>query len=144
MSNSKTAASQARNKSNRTAGRPAGAQPVQDVTQAIARAQQGKVRVTPEKAIEMAGRLFGERKFDQAERACRQIIAARPENADAHNILGVTLNALGKPEEAVSTLRRAIELAPAAASIYANRGEVLRQLKRPDEAALTAAAPRRD
>jgi tetratricopeptide (TPR) repeat protein len=135
MSKAKTATAQARSNPSRPAVRSPGTQPVQDVDQAIARAQQGKVNVTPEKAIEMAGKLFNERKFDQAERACRQIIAARPQNADAHNILGVTLNALGKSDEAVSALRRAIELAPGAASIHANLGEVLRQLKQPEEAA---------
>jgi len=102
---------------------------------AIARAQQGRVNVTPEKAIAMAGKLYVEGKYKQAERVCRQIIDARPANADAQNILGVCLNALGQPKEAVAALRRAVKLAPTAASIHANLGEVLRQAGQQKDAA---------
>lgn len=97
------------------------------VDQAIARAQQGRVNVTPAKAIEMAGKLFGDQKYRQAEKVCRQIIQSRPGYADAHNVLGVTLNALGQSKEAVASLKRAIKLAPKAASYHANLGEILRQ-----------------
>jgi tetratricopeptide (TPR) repeat protein len=102
--------------------------------QTIARAQQGRVTVTPAKAVNMAAKLYSEGKYGQAERVCRQIIQARPGNADAHNILGVTLQAIGKGKEAVAELRRAIKLAPDAASIHANLGEVLRQNGKLDEA----------
>src|SRR5215210_1364853 len=106
-----------------TAGRPAGrtaaksnaspsaSPPIDSVDQAIANAQQGRVNVTPAKAIEMAGTLFRQGKFGQAEKVCRQIIESRPSNADAQNILGVTLNALGRGKEAIETLRRAVKLA---------------------------------
>lgn len=102
---------------------------------AIAQAQHGRVNVTPEKAIAMAGKLYGERKYQQAEKVCRQIIEARPANADAQNILGVCLNALGQVEEGLAALRRAVKLAPHAASIHANLGEVLRQSGQQKEAA---------
>ena len=42
----------------------------------------------------------------------KQIIQQNPAHADAHNILGVALNAQGKSKEAVTTLKRAIKLAP--------------------------------
>jgi tetratricopeptide (TPR) repeat protein len=93
---------------------------------AIARAQHGRVSVTPDKAVEMAGKLYGDGKFTQAERVCRQLISARPGNADAHNILGVALQAQGKSEEGIEALRRAVKLAPDAATLRANLGEVLR------------------
>jgi tetratricopeptide (TPR) repeat protein len=93
----------------------------------IARAQQGRVNVTPEKAVQMAAKLYADGNLGQAERVCRQIIAARPASADAHNILGATLQALGKGKEAIEELRRASKLAPDASSIRANLGEVLRQ-----------------
>src|ERR1044072_7131657 len=64
------------------------------IDETIAKAQHGRVNVTPAKAIEMAGQLYSRRQFGQAERVCRQIIAARPGNSDAHNILGVSLDAL--------------------------------------------------
>lgn len=47
----------------------------------------------------------------------------------------MTLNAQGKGEEAIETLRRAVKLAPQAASIQANLGEILRQNGELDPAA---------
>jgi Flp pilus assembly protein TadD len=118
------------------APRPARPQaPAGSLDQTIAKAQHGRVNVTPEKAIQMAGQLYSRRQYPQAERVCRQIIQSRPANADAHNILGVTLSALGKGKEAVATLKRAIKLNPNAASYHANLGEILRQQGKPKEAA---------
>ncbi len=106
-----------------------------DVGEAIQQAQHGRVNVTPERAIEMAGTLYSQGKYGQAAKICQQLIAVRPENADAHNVLGVSLAAGGNPKAAVETLRRAVELAPTAASIYANLGEILRQQGETEEAA---------
>ncbi len=97
------------------------------VDDAIAKAQHGRVNVSPARAVEMAGQLYSRGKFAQAERVCRQIIRERPANADAHNILGVTIAAAGKTDEAVDSLKRAIKLNPKAASYHANLGEILRQ-----------------
>src|SRR5947209_13359764 len=95
-----------------------------NLDETIAKAQQGRVNVTPAKAVEMAGQLYRRGNYGQAERVCRQIIEARPGNADAHNILGVTLAALGRSKEAVAELQRAIKINPQAASYHANLGEV--------------------
>ncbi len=105
------------------------------IEQAIGRAQHGRVNVTPQKAIEMAGKLYTEGKFAQAEKVCRQTIAARPANADAHNILGVSLQAQGKSAEAIEELQRAVQLASKAGNLRANLGEVLRLNGRLEEAA---------
>lgn len=152
MTSTKTATTKANNAKNgragtpkQTAGNPGGANPAtapprgggsQGIDQAIAKAQQGRVNVTPAKAIEMAGKLYSDGKYRQAERVCRQIIDSRPGQADAHNILGVALNALGDGKEAVASLKRAIKLSPNAASYHANLGEVLRQMGRVDDAAI--------
>ncbi len=48
------------------------------IDETIAKAQHGRVNVTPAKAIEMAGQLYSRRNYAQAERVCRQIISARP------------------------------------------------------------------
>ena len=109
-------------------------QRTEDADAAIAIAQQGRVNVTPEKAVEMAGKLYGRGNFLQASRVCRQIIQSRPGNADAHNILGVSLLALGEKDEAVTEVERAIKINPQAPSYYANLGEVLRQSGRHNEA----------
>jgi tetratricopeptide (TPR) repeat protein len=107
----------------------------ENTDQAIQQAQRGRVSVSPARAVEMAGTLYSQGKYAQAEKVCRQLLAARPNHPDAHNILGVSLNALGRADEGVEELRKAIKLAPESASIHANLGEVLRQLGRKDEAA---------
>lgn len=100
----------------------------------IAKAQNGRVNISPAKAIEMAGQLYSRGQYNQAERVCRQIIAARPGNSDAHNILGVSLAAMGKTDEAIASLRRAIKISGQAPSYHANLGEILRQAGQLDEA----------
>jgi tetratricopeptide (TPR) repeat protein len=107
----------------------------ENVDQAIQQAQQGRVSVSPLRAVEMAGSLYSQGKYAQAEKVCRQILAARPSNPDAHNILGVSLNAQGRGDEGIAELRKAVGFAPDSASIHANLGEVLRQRGRKDEAA---------
>lgn len=104
------------------------------IDETIAKAQYGRVNITPAKAIEMAGQLYSRRQYAQAERVCRQIIAARPGNADAHNILGVSLAALGHVDEAIAELRRAIRINAQAANYHANLGEIQRQAGRLDDA----------
>ena len=104
------------------------------IDEVIAEAQHGRVKVTPARAIEMAGQLFSRGEFAQAERVCRQLIAARADSSDAHNILGVTLARLERMDEAVAALKRAIEINGAPASYHANLGEILRQAGRLDEA----------
>jgi tetratricopeptide (TPR) repeat protein len=105
------------------------------IDETIAKAQHGRVNITPAKAIEMAGQLYSRGQYAQAERVCRQIIASRPANADAHNILGVSIAALGKMDEAIGALKRAVKINGQAASYHANLGEILRQAGRLDEAA---------
>ncbi|WP_037498832.1 tetratricopeptide repeat-containing sulfotransferase family protein [Sphingomonas jaspsi] len=97
------------------------------VDEAIAKAQQGRVSVSPSKAIEMATKLFSVGNFAQAEKVCRQVLSARPNNADAHNILAVALNAQGNSQEAIASLRRAIKFAPQAPNVHANLGEIHRR-----------------
>jgi Tfp pilus assembly protein PilF len=143
MSSTKSTTAPARRKAAQQAPAQAQQRPAGDlnVDQALAKAQQGKVNVTPEKAVQMAVKLYSEGKFAQAERVCRQIIQVRADNADAHNILGVSLQAQGKGQEAVIEVERAVKLAPHAANLHANLGEVLRQNGKIDEAekALTKA-----
>ena len=109
------------------------------IDEAIAKAQSGRVNISPGKAIEMAGQLYSRTQYNQAVRVCRQIIAARPGNADAHNILGVAAAALGQTDEAIDSLKRAIKINAEAPSYHANLGEILRQAGRLDEASVALA-----
>ena len=136
MSSSKTTAAPARRKgAQRTPARAAKPAPETNPDEAINQAQRGQVNVSTDTAVQMAGKLYTQGKYGQAERVCRQIIAARPSSADAYNILGVTLYAAGFPVEGIEALRKAVEIAPNSASIYANLGEVLRQQGERKEAA---------
>ena len=95
----------------------------------------GRVNVTPAKAIEMAGKLYSRGQYPQADRVCRQIIESRPGNADAHNILGVSLAALGESDEAIDRTQPGDQDQPEGPSYHANLGEVLRLAGKLDEAA---------
>lgn len=103
----------------------------------IQQAQKGSLRVTEASAIAMAGELYTRGKYRQAENACRQIIAHKPTISDAHNILGVSLNAQGKVDAGIAAILEAIRLSPRIASYYANLGEVQRLAKMTDEAQVT-------
>src|SRR3954471_3070981 len=126
-----------RDSQRRDAGRPKPQDgPTPNLDETIAKAQRGSVNVTPGKAVEMAGQLYSRGQYAQAERVCRQILQARPGNADAHNILGVSLAALGRSDDAVTELRLAIKINAEAPSYHANLGEILRQAGKLDEAAI--------
>src|SRR4051794_20347905 len=60
-----------------------------------------------------------------AERECRAFLAAQPEHADGWHLLGVALSGLGKHEEAIDSLKRALALSPGAAC-WNNLGEAQR------------------
>src|SRR5262245_52609885 len=61
-------------------------------------------------AIATAGKLCNAGKLDQAENIVRQILKARPNTADAHNVLGVVLHRRGQTDDAIAAVRRAIKL----------------------------------
>lgn len=92
----------------------------------IQKVQNGSEQMTEGKAIALAGELFSRKRYGQAANVCRQVLRHNAKNADAHNILGVCLDAMGKTREGVAAIKRAITLAPTASSYRANLGEVLR------------------
>jgi tetratricopeptide (TPR) repeat protein len=92
------------------------------------------VPMSPAQALDTAGKLYLAGRYPQAEQICRQVIVNRPNLADAHNLLGVVLNARGDPQEAVNCLQRAIRLNPDVPSFYSNLGEIERQRGNLDEA----------
>ena len=134
MSNSKTSNAPKAAANEAASANPESQRRPSTIDETIAKAQHGRVNITPAKAIEMAGQLYSRRVYGQAERVCRQIIEARPGNGDAHNILGVSLAALGQTDAAIAELKRAIKINAQAANYHANLGEILRQAGRLDEA----------
>jgi tetratricopeptide (TPR) repeat protein len=91
------------------------------------KAENGRVTMSSTKAVELAGKLYTDGRFRDAELVCRQLLQQSPNQPDAHNILGVALSAQGNGKEAISLLKKAIKLAPRSASYHANLGEVERQ-----------------
>jgi predicted O-linked N-acetylglucosamine transferase (SPINDLY family) len=69
-----------------------------------------------------------------AERCCRRLLKALPDDPDAHNLLGLALGRRGRLLEAERHSRRAVELRPGDPGFLANLAERLRQQDRLDEA----------
>jgi protein O-GlcNAc transferase len=69
-----------------------------------------------------------------AERLCRDLIAAHPDAAVGHNLLGIVLCGAGRGEAGLSALDRAVDLAPDDAGFAANLGVALSGLGRTDAA----------
>ncbi len=72
--------------------------------------------------------------WDSAERALRQGVAADPEYAYGHNVLGVFLGAMGRFDEALAATRHAESLEPLSTLHATNTGLVLYFAHRWDDA----------
>jgi len=69
-----------------------------------------------------------------AEGLCRKVIGAQPGNADAHNLLGLTLRRGGRHEDALACFVHALELNASLAPIHLNHGLTLMDLGRAEDA----------
>jgi tetratricopeptide (TPR) repeat protein len=72
--------------------------------------------------------------LERALVVARESIRLKPDDANAHNTLGLILHSQRKPAEAVAALREAIRLKPDNHACYSNLGLVLRSQGKPDEA----------
>ena len=72
--------------------------------------------------------------LDEAEPILHRVLASNPNNADAHNLLGVILDQRGKTAEAEREYRAALRLNSNHVSAMANLGVLLARSKREDEA----------
>jgi Flp pilus assembly protein TadD len=101
------------------AGRPAVA--VSLVTQAIA------LRPAAEFQLTRAHALLALRQPEEAAQAARSVLRGRPQNAEAHQVLGHALSDSGQPEGALKAYRTALRLRPELPDIRNNLGMALRQ-----------------
>ena len=85
------------------------------------------VQMRPGKAIELAGKLYGQAKFAEAADLTRQILAKRPESHEAANILAVSIGAMGNRKDAIKILKGLVKKHPEQVSYWANLGELERQ-----------------
>jgi Flp pilus assembly protein TadD len=81
-----------------------------------------------------AARLYAARDYEAAEIVGRTIVNREPHDFDALHLLGVLLTVLGRPEEAVTQLRRAEAEQPGHAPMRVNLGNALLAAKRYQDA----------
>ncbi len=85
-------------------------------------------------ALERARVLFHSGQFDQAEAMLRPVIAADPDNVDAHLLLGESLAMQDQRSAAIEELTTAIRLQPGSATGYNILGTVLERFLETDAA----------
>lgn len=73
--------------------------------------------------------------YAKAERVYAEILGTWPDNADAHNLMGLLAHQTGRPELAEQHMQRSLQLSPKRAEFHFNYGAMLAELKRPDQAA---------
>lgn len=86
--------------------------------------------------LEEFERAFARLRDGDAEGAaalCREALVRSPDNIDLLTLLGVSLNALRLPEDALEPLQRALEIAPGFARAHEEIGRSLLMLHRVDE-----------
>src|SRR5437870_4186373 len=88
----------------------------------------------PAAELRRAAELLQSGKPDEAEPILRRVIVSNPDNADAHNLLGVILDQRGQTRAAEREYRTSLRLNPNAISAIANLGVLLAHTKRDDEA----------
>lgn len=69
-----------------------------------------------------------------AEKSYREVLAEEPDNADAHNLLGMLFEQTDRAEEALTQSDRALELRPDYPEAHNGRGLALLKLDRAKEA----------
>jgi protein O-GlcNAc transferase len=85
-------------------------------------------------ALANATKLYEAGRLQEAERACRDILAQTPSNADALQLLGLIAGQTGHLEHALTLFDLALAQRPDFAAVYGNRGIALMSLGREDEA----------
>lgn len=78
---------------------------------------------------------FRQKRFEDACSRAREFVHKWPDVGLGWNVLGASLHALGRRQEAVTAYRRALEIEPDNPEGHNNLGNVLRELDRQDEAA---------
>ena len=75
------------------------------------------------------------RQYEKAIAEAERAIALDPNRADAYSMLGAVLHMVGRPQEAIAPLEKAIRINPMAPSIYFRRlGTAYRDIGRYEEA----------
>src|SRR5262252_4458905 len=85
-------------------------------------------------ALRQALELHQKGRLEEAERLYRDLLASRPNDADALHFIGVLKAQRGQFEEAADLIGRSVSENPANPIAHYNQGNVLRDLKRNEDA----------
>ena len=91
-------------------------------------------QLTPDQAMSLATQLQSQGRLQESEHWLQQILQLQPNHAFALHLLGVIAHQVGKQALAAELMQKAIRSNGSAPLFHANLCEVLRQLKRLDEA----------
>ena len=91
-------------------------------------------QLTPDQAMSLATQLQSQGRLQESEHWLQQILQLQPDHAFALHLLGVIAHQVGKQALAAELMQKAIRSNGSAPLFHANLCEVLRQLKRLDEA----------
>ncbi|MEO8331090.1 MAG: sulfotransferase [Gallionella sp.] len=91
-------------------------------------------QLSPDHAMALATQLQSQGRLQESEHLLQQILQRQPNHAFALHLLGVIAHQVGKQPLASELIQRAIAVKGDIALFHANLSEILRQLKRLDEA----------
>ncbi len=91
-------------------------------------------QITVEQAMQIALGHHQAGRLAEAEGIYRQVLAQRPDHAEALHLLGVLAGQVGRRDAAIDLIRRAIAVNPAMAEYHNNLGETFRRTGQWDEA----------
>ena len=93
-----------------------------------------RLDIRPEDMQAEIAKLFNSRSYMEAERLSRKFTEQYPQSAFGWKALGAVLRQMGKQAEAVSPMKRAVEIAPNDPEAHCNLGTLLLDLERVEEA----------
>ena len=102
------------------------------------------VSLTISEVLDIALKSYYAGKLAEAEQLCLKILSADPDSAAALNLLAVIHTSLGRNDAALACYDRALTLRPDFIQALSNRGAVLKQMRRYDDALDPRHQPRRD
>ena len=81
----------------------------------------------------LAGLSFQQQRGPDCLTAIEKALTLKPESAEAHNLKGAGLRAMGRKEEALESFSAALKLQPGNADLWLNRSSVLGDMNRTEE-----------
>jgi len=108
--------------------------PKQNQFSFVPAAQAQAPQLSIDQAMMLATQLQSQGRLQEAEHLLQQILQQQPHHAFALHLLGVIAHQVGKQALAAELIQKAIRLSGNIALFHANLSEILRQLKRLDEA----------